>query len=726
MDWEITPYTSGLVLTTILSLITAAHAWRHRRRPGGTTLALAMLAVAEWSVSYIFEANAVTLPLKILWSKIAYVGTVSCVPLWFHVCFTFAEPGRRIRPAAIAALWIIPAGTLALALTNETHHLIWPSFEFADPSHHILIYGHGPAWWVHLVYANLVLIAASVLLIRAAWRFQAIYRLQSLLMLASVTPPWITNALYAFAPRLIGMRDWTPVGMAVAGALLTTSFTKLQFLDLIPVAREQVLASIQDPVFVVDRLGRIIDANPAATALIGIANPIGVDSLNLLATLRDQLVDATGRPLADIKRWSDARPHGEVTMQGKGTFEWHIHPLKGTAGQESGHLILLHDITARAAAEQALRALNRTLEEKVADRTAALLAEQQRRSAILDSVSDGVLMTDRDQIVRYVNRAFSAMTGYKPQAVLGKPLAAVGGGALSDLLNATGPTAGLQPREVQITQANGRTLDVAVAVSPMSTADGEMEGFVCTIRDITREKALERTRKGLIDNISHQLRTPLTNMKLYAYLMAQSDLSDSDKKRLQAIREQIDIMIRLMEDVLDIASLDSRETMAMAMPEPIHPSTLLNDLHARFERTAQEKGIRLSVDPVPPHLPTVLGDQAELVRAISEIVENAVHFTPPAGNVTLRLAWAEDHAGQWVTLSIQDTGPGIPLDEQPYIFKRFFRGRITDTDQTPGTGLGLSIAESIIRMHGGHITVESSPQGTTFTVWLPVSEAPTG
>jgi len=77
---------------------------------------------------------------------------------------------------------------------------------------------------------------------------------------------------------------------------------------------------------VVDRLGRIIDANPAATALIGIANPIGVDSLNLLATLRDQLVDATGRPLADIKRWSDARPHGEVTMQGKGTFEWHIHP----------------------------------------------------------------------------------------------------------------------------------------------------------------------------------------------------------------------------------------------------------------------------------------------------------------------------------------------------------------------------------------------------------------
>jgi signal transduction histidine kinase len=121
-------------------------------------------------------------------------------------------------------------------------------------------------------------------------------------------------------------------------------------------------------------------------------------------------------------------------------------------------------------------------------------------------------------------------------------------------------------------------------------------------------------------------------------------------------------------------------------------------------------------------VPSISGDPARLRQALSEIVENAINFTPPGGKITIVVGTKQTDDRLWVAMSVQDTGPGIPADEQPYVFERFFRGAMSESGNIPGTGLGLSISEAIIKAHGGRITVDSLiGWGSIFTVFLPVN-----
>jgi signal transduction histidine kinase len=132
--------------------------------------------------------------------------------------------------------------------------------------------------------------------------------------------------------------------------------------------------------------------------------------------------------------------------------------------------------------------------------------------------------------------------------------------------------------------------------------------------------------------------------------------------------------------------------------------------------------LSLAAAPLPSSLPAVRGDQARLTQALKEVVENAVVFTPSGGYVTLQAEAVEGDGQTWVAMSVRDTGPGIPLQEQDRVFDRFFRGSLVDPGHIRGTGLGLCIVQEIIRAHGGHVTVESGETGSTFTLRLPAAE----
>jgi len=128
------------------------------------------------------------------------------------------------------------------------------------------------------------------------------------------------------------------------------------------------------------------------------------------------------------------------------------------------------------------------------------------------------------------------------------------------------------------------------------------------------------------------------------------------------------------------------------------------------------------VAPLPTALPTVKGDPERLTQALSELVENAVQFTPLGGQVAVEMGSATDEVGRWATIAVRDTGPGITPEEQERVFERFFRGKLAESGTIPGTGLGLSIAYEIARAHGGRLTVESAEgAGSIFTLWLPVN-----
>jgi signal transduction histidine kinase len=128
--------------------------------------------------------------------------------------------------------------------------------------------------------------------------------------------------------------------------------------------------------------------------------------------------------------------------------------------------------------------------------------------------------------------------------------------------------------------------------------------------------------------------------------------------------------------------------------------------------------------PVSPNLPVVRGDHTRLAQALSEIIENAITFTPAGGRVTVQVDAVNAGGQPWVTIAVHDTGPGIPPGEQPHVFERFYRGGLADAGEIPGTGLGLAIAREIVSQHQGRIVVESEGEmgkGVTFTVWLPAS-----
>ncbi len=263
MDWQITAYVVALMFATLVSLGAAAMALRYTDRPGGTALGLVLLSVAQWCGAYIIEANAITIPHKVFWSQVAYLGTQAAGPLLFTFAVRLTHRDHLLRPTILALVWSVPIITVALAFTNGAHGLVWSGFTFVDPTHHILIYERGPWFWVMAAHAYVLLTTTSAFLIGTAARMRHVYRPQSLTILGAVSVPWAINVVYLIMPSLLKHRDWTPVGFAATGLLLTWAFWGLQLLDLMPVARDLVVEHMQEGVLVLDAVGRVLLFVPA-------------------------------------------------------------------------------------------------------------------------------------------------------------------------------------------------------------------------------------------------------------------------------------------------------------------------------------------------------------------------------------------------------------------------------------------------------------------------------
>jgi PAS domain S-box-containing protein len=370
---------------------------------------------------------------------------------------------------------------------------------------------------------------------------------------------------------------------------------------------------------------------------------------------------------------------------------------------------------------QELQAYTGQLEERVRARTAELQAQYVQVDAILRSVDDAIFMTDPERRILYANPAFTEQTGYTSADVLSQVVDTLG--ILVDfetLLPSIMPIL-VQGKvwhgEVSGRRKDGRMYDAALTITPVHDEAELITGYVFTHRDISQTKDLERARNQFITNVSHQFLTPLTPLKTGIYLLKLGDQSGKQQQQLDAMEAGIDWLIQLVKDTLEISVLDSSKG------SQVWAAVLLADIVSEVlelhRHRAQTAGLTLASGPVPAHLPPIQGDASRLAQALSELVENAVAFTPAGGRVTITTQTSAADGEEWVTVAVQDTGPGIATEELPKVFERFFRGSLAESGHTAGTGLGLSIAQKIAEAHGGHITVESTVgQGSTFTLWL--------
>jgi two-component system phosphate regulon sensor histidine kinase PhoR len=219
--------------------------------------------------------------------------------------------------------------------------------------------------------------------------------------------------------------------------------------------------------------------------------------------------------------------------------------------------------------------------------------------------------------------------------------------------------------------------------------------------------------------VSHELRTPLTNIRLYLDLLHQTQEEVKVARYLETLSRESNRLSHLIDDLLSLSRL---EAGAMEfVPSAVDINKLLSALVKDRQELAARQGLKLILD-IHPNLPPALGDRRLLSQVFTNLLTNAMNYTPREGKITLHTRSETDGDADWVITIVEDTGIGIPPDEQPLIFGRFYRGHASRETGAPGTGLGLAICKEIVELSQGDISVESNlDQGTSFTIRLPVA-----
>jgi len=252
--------------------------------------------------------------------------------------------------------------------------------------------------------------------------------------------------------------------------------------------------------------------------------------------------------------------------------------------------------------------------------------------------------------------------------------------------------------------------------------DNEIGRLTATFNDMAAHRTrLEKQRKVMVSDVAHELRTPLSNIRGWLEA-AQDGLAEPDPVFVSSLLEEAVQLQHIIDDLQDLAAADAGALRLHV--EPVRVDDLLIQVAAAHQGLAETAGITLTVSPAPaPALPLLDADPVRLRQAVSNLVSNAVRHTPPGGRVTLRSYVTG--TGDGLAVEVSDTGSGIPADEVPHVFDRFWRAEKSRSRSTGGSGLGLAIVLKLAEAHGGTADVVSTEgQGSVFTLRLPVAEEP--
>mgnify|MGYP001078524999 CR=1 FL=1 len=363
------------------------------------------------------------------------------------------------------------------------------------------------------------------------------------------------------------------------------------------------------------------------------------------------------------------------------------------------------------------------LEAEIRAQTATILEEKEISEAILRNVADGVVMVTPEMDIQYANEAFSLMTGLSIASLSQKSLAAL----LADHSNTPPWTTAVAALargqswegETTLVGPGQRPFTARLAITPIHHPGEENKGYVVTTRDISQQRALDNARTKFMTNISHELRTPITNIQLHADLLRASP-PERHEHYLDVIAIQIDRLHRMFEDILTLSALDSQTQPDSETAVDLRQ--LLTTVASRFRDQADEAALTFTVNMPAGPLPPITGDPKLILQAIAEIVENAVVYTPSGGSVSVTVEARYKRDNPSVAINVVDTGPGLTLEEQKQLTTRFYRGEHANAGNIPGSGLGLSIVETIMNRHNGRLHVHSQRnQGSTFILEFPTA-----
>jgi two-component system phosphate regulon sensor histidine kinase PhoR len=341
----------------------------------------------------------------------------------------------------------------------------------------------------------------------------------------------------------------------------------------------------------------------------------------------------------------------------------------------------------------------------------ALEAERTKLVSVLDQMTDGVLIIDAQGQVQLVNPAAQRIFGVSERSALGNSIAEViRHHQLVELWKLCQETGQSQVTSVDLTSR--RMLLQSTAI-PLSQA---LPGSVLMVfQDLTQVRRLENIRRDFVSNISHELRTPLASLKALTETLQESALDDPPAARrfLSRMETEVDSLSLMVQELLELSRIESGKVPLQL--EPVGPTGLLTAAVGRLGLQAERAGLQISIQSMED-LPSVLADPRRIEQVVTNLLHNAIKFTPPGGRIEL----AAEQAGDMIQFSVRDTGAGISTESLPRIFERFYKA---DQSRTGGgTGLGLAITRHLVEAHGGRVWAESvEGQGATFYFTLPVA-----
>jgi len=338
-------------------------------------------------------------------------------------------------------------------------------------------------------------------------------------------------------------------------------------------------------------------------------------------------------------------------------------------------------------------------------------------ASLLSGMAEGVVAVDLQERVLFMNRSAASLLGLESQLAEGARLwEALRFPALERALRAALDGIAQEPFDAASPRPDGRTL--SISVHAVRSKHG-FQGAVALLLDVTEVRKLEQMRIDFVANVSHELRTPLAAVlgALETVADAQSDATTTRRFLELAQRNAV----RLQAIVSDLLELSSIESQASRMSvEPLAIGLPLRSAAAALAGAAESKGVALVLEPLAPGLPAISGNHERLERVFTNLIENAIKYTPAGGHVRA----SAQLSGRALEVEIEDDGIGIPAAHLPRVFERFYRVDRSRSREMGGTGLGLAIVKHIVRAHGGSVEVESEEgRGALFRVRLPVLDA---
>ncbi|MCK9355948.1 MAG: PAS domain S-box protein [Dehalococcoidia bacterium] len=695
------------LLAALLLVVLVA---RHRRTPIAATFSVLMSSVAVWSLAAVLEHASPDLPDKIFWMKMSYLGILLLPPAWLALTLQYANRERWLTRRNLAVLAVLPIITLVMVWTNDTHHLMWTDIwldtSFSPPVDAVT---HGAWFWIQAAYAYLLLLMGTLALLGVLLQSPTVYRKQVVVMLLGALVPWVANFLYISGIGPFQAVDPTPLAFAITGAAFSWGLFRLQLLNIMPVAHEAVFRNMVDGVIVLDTSGRIVELNPAAQHIIGreraglVGQPYG------LVLPESACLIEPGPEAADSQ--------GVMSVGEGQTLRRYVVGASRimTKGRCSGHLVLLHDDTARARTEMESRERVR-LEAELTERRRSeqvLRASEARYRNLVENAAIGILVCRPDGTILSANRAVLEVFGYDSEEEIVETSVVEFYENPEDRRRLLGPietTGVVRGLEVRMKRKAGVAFWASLNVIVQTAESGERQ-HLALVEDVTERKQAEKDVAESRENL-RLLAQRVEQAREEERTTIARELHDQVGQTLTALKLDIGRLKRTTVGTHPetIGLLDGMETMVTASVDDVRRISselrpgALDDLGLagaigwQLDQLRPRTDITLTFSPDDDECSLDAARTTALFRVFQELVTNVVRH---AGAKTARVSLGHEDGA--CVLTVVDDGCGIDAR------------KISDRHS-----LGIVGMRERLLPYGGELHIESAPgRGTKARVVMP-------